>query len=186
MVNRGKEIDIDISNFEPNLQVPHGRRRWRLIFHSFQIAVHFTLFVIGFQWSLQKTVSRVWFRLYISDFLALNRRHKPFLALLGDCSSYSYFLNRGSKLTYQASLGKPTVVARRSFVNLYRISMQDGAFSLGYNNGWHRRLNRYPYQWFTYTYTPKRRINNIVYYLQRHLGTCEIITNAEFGAKIKE
>ena len=77
----------------------------------------------------------MWFRLYISDFLALNRRHKPFLALLGDCSSYSYFLNRGSKLTYQASLGKPTVVARRSFVNLYGISMQDGAFSLGYNNG---------------------------------------------------
>ena len=28
--------------------------------------------------------------------------------------------------------------------------------------------------------------NNIVYYLQRHLGTCEIITCAEFGAKIKE
>ena len=112
----------------------------------------------------------MWFCLYISDFLALNRRHKPFLALLGDCSSYSYFLNRGSKLTYQASLGKPTVVARRSFVNLYLISMQDGAFSLGYNN----------------TYTPKRRINNIVCYLQRHLGTCEIITNAEFGAKIKE
>ena len=27
-------------------------------------------------------------------FLALNRRHKPFLALLGDRSSYSYFLNR--------------------------------------------------------------------------------------------
>ena len=75
------------------------------------------------------------FCLYISDFLALNRRHKPFLALLGDCSSYSYFLNRGSKPTYQASLGKPTVVARRSFVNLCRISMQDGTFSLGYNNG---------------------------------------------------
>ena len=77
----------------------------------------------------------MWFCLYISDFLALNKRHKPFLGLLGDCSSYSYFLNRGSKLSYQASLGKPTVVARRSFVNLYRISMQDGPFSLGYNNG---------------------------------------------------
>ena len=29
-------------------------------------------------------------------FLALNRRHKPFLALLGGCSSYSYLFNRRS------------------------------------------------------------------------------------------
>ena len=77
----------------------------------------------------------MWFCLYISDFLALNRRHKPFLALLDDRFSYSYFLNRDSKVTYLAGLVKPTVVARRSFVNLYRISMQDGTFSLGYNNG---------------------------------------------------
>ena len=77
----------------------------------------------------------MWFCLYISDFLALDRRHKPFLALLDDRYSYSYFLNRGSKVTYRASLGKPTVVARCSLVNLHRISMQDGTFSLGYNNG---------------------------------------------------
>ena len=31
---------------------------------------------------------------YICDVLALNRRHTPFLALLGDRSAYSYFLNR--------------------------------------------------------------------------------------------
>ena len=35
---------------------------------------------------------------YIYDFLALNRRHKPFLSLLGDRSSYSYsFLIDGPK-----------------------------------------------------------------------------------------
>ena len=77
----------------------------------------------------------MWCCLYISGFLALNRRHKPFLALLDDRSSYSYFLNRDSKVTYRASLVKPTVVARRSLVNLYRISMPDDSFSLGYNNG---------------------------------------------------
>ena len=33
---------------------------------------------------------------YVRYFLALNRRHKPFLALLGDRPSYSYFLNRRS------------------------------------------------------------------------------------------
>ena len=47
-------------------------------------------------------------------FLALNRRHKPFLALLGDRSLIpNFFLmdvpaNR-TKVTYRASLGKPIV-----------------------------------------------------------------------------
>ena len=31
--------------------------------------------------------------------------------------------------------------------------MEEGTFSLGYNNGWLHRLDPYAYQWFTYTYT---------------------------------
>ena len=135
MVNRGKEIDINIRNFESNLTSTSWAKKMTINFSFLSNRCAFHSFCHWFSMKFVKSVSRVWFCLYISDFSALNRRHKPFLALLGDCSSYSYFLNRGSKLTYQASLGKPTVVARRSFVNLYRISMQDGAFSLGYNNG---------------------------------------------------
>ena len=71
----------------------------------------------------------MWGFVYISDFLALNRRHKPFLALLGGRSSYSYISNRRSgkpDKSYWASQGKPIlpiVVERRSLVNLCRISM---------------------------------------------------------------
>ena len=134
MVNRGKEIDIDIRNFEPNVTSTSWAKKMTINFSFLSNRCAFHSFCHWFSMKFAKNgISCV--VLFIFDFLALNRRHKPFLALLGDCSSYSYFLNRGSKLTYQASLGKPTVVARRSFVNLYRISMQDGAFSLGYNNG---------------------------------------------------
>ena len=51
---------------------------------------------------------------YIYPLLALIRRHKPFLALLGDHSLIPIFLlievpaNR-TKVTYRASLGKPIV-----------------------------------------------------------------------------
>ena len=57
------------------------------------------------------------FCLYIRV-LALNRYSKPFLALLGDRFSYSYFpfnkleievLANRTKVTYRASLGKPIV-----------------------------------------------------------------------------
>ena len=48
------------------------------------------------------------------------------------------------------------------------ISMEEGAFSPGYNNGWRHRLDSYAYQWFTYTYTftytPTGLISNIVDY----------------------
>ena len=83
-------------------------------------------------------------------FLALSRRHKQFLALLGDRSLIPIFLlidvpaNR-TKVTYRASLGKPIVpienpfwevtmkyvcivVERPSLVNLYRISMQEDSY----------------------------------------------------------
>ena len=40
------------------LEVLNGRRRW-LIFHSFEIAVYFTLFVIGFSISFQNGISCV-------------------------------------------------------------------------------------------------------------------------------
>ena len=58
-------------------------------------------------------------------FLALNKIYrKPFLALLGDRFSYSYFpFNRRSEnraqVTSRASRGKSIEVERRSLVNLY-------------------------------------------------------------------
>ena len=70
--------------------------------------------------------------------------------LLGDRFSYSYisFIRRSenrAQVTYRASLGKSIAsieVEKRSLVNLYRISMQEnlismeeGTFSQGYNNG---------------------------------------------------
>ena len=87
---------------------------------------------------------------YIRYFLALNRRHKPFLALLGDRSSYSYFLNRrsgkqgSSYLTGKST--KPTVpilffhMKRNDYPHNYIwrktvIRMEERTFSLGYNNG---------------------------------------------------
>ena len=86
---------------------------------------------------------------------------KPFLALLGDRFSYSYFsFNRRSEnqaqVTYRASLGKPIVpivVEWRSLVNLSRIiyggrhliSMEEPIFSLGYHNRWRHWLDPYAY-----------------------------------------
>ena len=48
------------------------------------------------------------FCLYISDFLALNRRHRPFIALLGD-RSYFPFNRRFSKPGSSYLPGKPIV-----------------------------------------------------------------------------
>ena len=92
MANKGKEIDI--RNFESNLtSTPWAKKMTinfsfpldRSVFYSF---CHQDWFSIKF---LKRYL--VCGFVYISDdFLALNRRHKPFLALLDDRSSYSHFL----------------------------------------------------------------------------------------------
>jgi len=147
MANRGKEIDI--RNFESNLTSTPWAKKMTI---NFSFSLDRSVFYSFCHWFSIKFLKRYFVCgfVYISDFtLALNRRHKPFLALLDDRSPYSHFLNRGSKVTYRGSLGKPVVpfvVERRSLVNLCLISLQGGTFSLGYNNGGRHRLDTYPYQ----------------------------------------
>ena len=71
-----------------------------------------------------------------------------------DRFSYSYFSftrrSNQAKVTYQASLGKPivpivffqeTTIHFIIYGERHLINMEEGIFSLGYNNGWHHRLD---------------------------------------------
>ena len=81
---------------------------------------------------------------YRSYFLALNRRHKPFLALLGDRSSYSYFLNtrfeNRAPVTYPVGLGKPILP-----IVFFHMKRNDYPLNRELTNRWlprgRRRLN---------------------------------------------
>ena len=76
MANRGKEIDI--RNFESNLTSTPWAKKMMINFSFLSNHCVFYYFCHRFSISFLKRHLLCGF-VYISDFLALNRRHKPFL-----------------------------------------------------------------------------------------------------------
>ena len=73
---------------------------------------------------------------YMWYFLALNRRHKPFLALVDDRSSYSYFLNRRSSKQGSSYL---TGKSSKPIVPIVFFHMKRNDYPLNYI--WRKALN---------------------------------------------
>ena len=88
MANRGKEIDNEI--LSQTLQVLHGRAKKMMI--NFSFLSNRCIFYSFCHWFSIKFLKRYLLCsfVYICDVSALNIRHKPFLTLLGNRSSYSY------------------------------------------------------------------------------------------------